>query len=65
MHGQKSRTFAFSRFHVTARIHATMASQCPMFIIRRAEHFQYSMLYISLRIFVEIGSGSSGRIVIH
>jgi hypothetical protein len=32
-------------FHVTTRIHATMAAQCPMFIIRRVEHFQYIMLY--------------------
>ena len=44
---------------------ATMADQCPIFIIRRAEYFQYSMLYIHLGIFAEIGSRSSGRIVTH
>ena len=45
-HGQKSRTFSFLRFHVTTSIHVTIAAQCPMFIIRRAEYFQYSMLNI-------------------
>jgi hypothetical protein len=64
-HGQKSRTFSFLRFHVTTSIHVTMAAQCPMFIIRRAAYFQYSMLYINLGIFVEIGSRSSGSIVTH
>ena len=64
-HGQKSWTFSFLRFHVTTRIHATMADQCPIFIIRRAEYFQYSMLYINLGIFAEICSRSSGRIVTH
>jgi hypothetical protein len=44
-YGKKSWTLAFSRYHVTPRIHATMAAQCPMFIIRRAEYFQYIMLY--------------------
>jgi hypothetical protein len=57
----KSRTFAFLRFHVTTRAHATMAAQFPMFIIRRAEYFQYNMLYINF----EIGSRSSDRIVTH
>ena len=65
IHGQKSRTFSFLRFHVTTSIHVTMAAQCPMFIIRRAEYFQYSMLYMTLGIFVEIGSRSSGSIVTH
>ena len=53
-----------SRYHEHPRI--TMAAQCrPMFIIRRAEYFQYSMLYITLGIFVEVGSTSSGSIVTH
>jgi hypothetical protein len=61
----RNQTDVFEFISQVSRYHAHPRNAIYMFIIRGAEYFQYSVLYINLGIFVEIGSRSSSRTVAH